>query len=166
MIILCFCLQFTWAKSFDARLWHSCITLTRGSSIQLFLLFKPVFFSQAISTRCRTISMFPVTPFTINWKIFWVVNCLAMSYRTVWFKELKLKSYWTSFTWAFLYIAAFLDRSWARAFVTPMLSCNLFCSRIHPCSTSTWFRAFADYPFIPFTMDYITNQGIAKNSVM
>ena len=83
MIILCFCLQFTWAKSFDARLWHSCITLTRDSSIQLFLLFKPVFFSQAISTRCRTISMFPVTPFTINWKIFWVVNFLAISYRTV-----------------------------------------------------------------------------------
>ena len=58
--------QFTWTKLLGALFCHFGISFTGCPSIELYLFFESMFFSQPISARCRAISKFPVTPFAIN----------------------------------------------------------------------------------------------------
>ena len=64
-----FCTRFTWTNPSQALFGHFIFTYTWGASIKSLRQFGSGIYSQAISTRHRTISRCPFAPFTINCKV-------------------------------------------------------------------------------------------------
>ena len=59
-----------------------------------------------------------------------------------------------SITWAFVDVAAFVNRCWSRAFFTSMFGRYLFSSGVGSHTSSTFLVTLADHPVIPFAMNY------------
>ena len=57
-------------------------------------------------------------------------------------------------TWAFVDVAAFVNRCWARAFFTSMFSRYLFSSCVGSHTSSAFLVTLTDHPVIPFAMNY------------
>ena len=59
-----------------------------------------------------------------------------------------------SITWAFVDVAAFVNRCWSRAFFTSMFGRYLFSSGVGSHTSSTFLVTLTDHPVIPFAMNY------------
>ena len=59
-----------------------------------------------------------------------------------------------SITWAFVDVAAFVNRCWSRAFFTSMFGRHLFGSCVGSHTSSAFLVTLADHPVIPFAMNY------------
>ena len=59
-----------------------------------------------------------------------------------------------SITWAFVDVAAFVNRCWSRAFFTSMFSRYLFSSCVGSHTSSAFLVTLTDHPVIPFAMNY------------
>ena len=72
------------------------------------------------------------------------------------FKILIIVSYCVKLliTWAFLDVAAFLNRYWARAFFTSMFSRYLYNSCVCSHTSSAFLVTLTDHPVVPFTINY------------
>ena len=57
-------------------------------------------------------------------------------------------------TWAFVDVAAFVNRCWTRAFFTSMFSRYLFSSCVGSHTSSAFLVTLTDHPVIPFAMNY------------
>ena len=57
-------------------------------------------------------------------------------------------------TWAFVDVAAFVNRCWSRAFFTSMFGRYLFSSGVGSHTSSTFLVTLTDHPVIPFAMNY------------
>ena len=59
-----------------------------------------------------------------------------------------------SITWAFVDVAAFVNRCWSRAFFTSMFGRYLFSSCVGSHTSSAFLVTLTDHPVIPFAMNY------------
>ena len=59
-----------------------------------------------------------------------------------------------SITWAFVDVAAFVNRCWSRALFTSMFGRYLFSSFIGSHTSSTFLVTLTNHPVIPFAMNY------------
>ena len=57
-------------------------------------------------------------------------------------------------TWAFVDVAAFVNRCWSRALFTSMFGRYLFSSFIGSHTSSAFLVTLTDHPVIPFAMNY------------
>ena len=57
-------------------------------------------------------------------------------------------------TWAFVYVAAFVNRCGASAFFTSMISRGLYSSYVCSHTSSAFLVTLTDHPVIPFTINY------------
>ena len=57
-------------------------------------------------------------------------------------------------TWAFVDVAAFVNRCWSRAFFTSMFGRYLFSSCVGSHTSSAFLVTLTDHPVIPFAMNY------------